>query len=87
MHDVALIVEHGFPMVRVVRVGNNYWTVEGRARGLGDLDGPGHSQEGVFFQVEPWPMRRVAYHVVEWLEWLGCDCAVLIDCLDAIFQE
>lgn len=90
---MALIVEHGFPMVRVVRVGNNYWTVEKHARVLGDLSGPGHSdvggrtQEGVSLQMEQWPKKRVAYHVAEWLEWLGCDCALLIDCLDAAFQE
>jgi hypothetical protein len=66
---VALIVEHGFPVVRVIRVGHNYWTVERYVRELGDLNGPGHSgiggrvQEGAFLQVEQWPKKRVAYHV------------------------
>jgi len=92
VQNVALIVERGFPMVRVIRVGNNYWTVERHLRGLGDLSGPGHSviggtQEGVLLQMEQWPRKRVTCHAAEWLEWLGCGCAIQVDCPDAAFPE
>lgn len=92
MQNVTLIVERGFPMVRVIRLGNNYWTVERHVRGPADLSGPGHSaiggtQEGVLLQIEQWPRKRVVYHAAEWLEWLGCCCAMQIDCPDAAFLE
>ncbi|KAF8637727.1 hypothetical protein AX17_002615 [Amanita inopinata Kibby_2008] len=77
VRNVALIVEHGFPMVRVVSVGNNFWTVQkGKKR-----DG---SHEGVALEMEQWPRRRVAYHAAEWLEWLGCEDAV-VGAQDVVF--
>ncbi|KAK2462534.1 hypothetical protein APHAL10511_005504 [Amanita phalloides] len=89
VRNVALIVEHGFLMVRVVRVGNNYWTVERHVRGPGELIGPGHAAgEGVILEMGQWPRRRVARHAAEWLEWLGCEDAVQMDGQDAVvFSE
>ncbi|KAF8623132.1 hypothetical protein AX15_006486 [Amanita polypyramis BW_CC] len=73
VRNVALIVEHSFPMVRVVRVGNNYWTVQTRAKGdhSHSPSGGGTLHEGVLLEMEQWPRRRVAYYATEWLEWLG----------------
>ncbi|KAF8188708.1 hypothetical protein BJ912DRAFT_1031893 [Pholiota molesta] len=55
VRNAAAVVEAGFPMVRVVRIGNSYWTLE------------------------QWPRRRAMYHAREWLEWLGCEDAMLRD--------
>ncbi|PFH48197.1 hypothetical protein AMATHDRAFT_66092 [Amanita thiersii Skay4041] len=71
IRNVALIVEHGFPMVRVVGVANNYWTVKKHKKDVTTA-----SHEGVLLEMEQWPRRRVAYHAAEWLEWLGCEDAV-----------
>lgn len=49
-------------MARLVRVGNNYWTVVKK-------DG------GMAVELEQWPKWRVRYHTAEWLEWLGCEGA------------
>ncbi|KAF9497075.1 hypothetical protein BDN71DRAFT_1545874 [Pleurotus eryngii] len=59
---ISAIVEQGFPMVRLIRVGSNYWTV---VRNVDDT----------VVELEQWPRRRVLYHVSEWLEWLGCEDA------------
>ncbi|KAF9461353.1 hypothetical protein BDZ94DRAFT_1310625 [Collybia nuda] len=60
LRNVTAVVDRGFPMVRVVRVGNNYWTVR---------KGP----DGVLREMEAWSKRTVMYHIAEWLEWLGCE--------------
>lgn len=57
--SVSVIIEQGFPMVRVLRVGPNYWTVY-------------RKQNGSPPELDPWPKRRVMYQLGEWLEWLGC---------------
>lgn len=49
-------------MVRLIRVGSNYWTVVRNA-------------DDTVVELEQWPRRRVLYHVSEWLEWLGCEDA------------
>ncbi|KAJ8516510.1 hypothetical protein ONZ45_g6185 [Pleurotus djamor] len=59
---ISAIVEQGFPMVRLIRVGANYWTV---VRNVDDT----------VVELEKWPRRRVLYHASEWLEWLGCEDA------------
>jgi hypothetical protein len=43
----------------------------------GVVVGPRQSSSGSRLELEPWPMRRVVYHAAEWLEWLGCEEAVL----------
>jgi len=70
VRSASAIVEHGFPTVRVMRMGNHYWTVT-RTRELSSSGGP-------TFEMDQWPKRRALYHAAEWLEWLGCE--------DAIFQ-
>ncbi|KAG6883754.1 hypothetical protein C0993_003992 [Termitomyces sp. T159_Od127] len=66
LRNVSAIVGHGFPMVRVVRVGNSYFGV---IRG-GD---------NVVKELEQCPKRTVAYHCAEWLEWRGCEDACAQD--------
>lgn len=60
LRNVIAVVDRGFPMVRVVRVGNSYWTVHRKA-------------DGTFQEMEAWSKRTVMYHTGEWLEWLGCE--------------
>jgi len=31
------------------------------------------------FELDPWPRRRAIYHAREWLEWLGCEDAMVRD--------
>ncbi|KAJ7689485.1 hypothetical protein B0H17DRAFT_937317 [Mycena rosella] len=58
--DVGAVAEHGFPMVRVVRLGGAYWqVVHGADGGIVDV------QKGAGVG----PAR-------EWLEWIGCEDAV-----------
>ncbi|KAF9475599.1 hypothetical protein BDN70DRAFT_813850 [Pholiota conissans] len=65
VRNPVAVVEHGFPMVRVVRIGNSYWTWERHGNGGMEL--------------EQWPRRRAMYHALEWLEWLGCEDAMIRD--------
>ncbi|KAL0960739.1 hypothetical protein HGRIS_005762 [Hohenbuehelia grisea] len=62
LRTISAIVEQGFPMVRLIRVGSNYWTVA-------------RSADDTVVELEQWPKRRVMYHASEWLEWLGCEDA------------
>ncbi|RDB17545.1 hypothetical protein Hypma_001187 [Hypsizygus marmoreus] len=62
LRNVSAVVTHGFPMVRVVRVGNGYYNVQ-------------REDDGTIRELEPWPKRTVMYHSAEWLEWLGCEDA------------
>jgi hypothetical protein len=71
--NVALIVEHGFPMARVVHVGNDYWTVQRHRR----RDLTGASYDGFVLEMEQWPQRVAMYSAAEWLEWLGCEDAIV----------
>ncbi|KAK0216415.1 hypothetical protein IW262DRAFT_1400103 [Armillaria fumosa] len=70
--EVAGIVEQGFPMVRVVRVGSTYWTVHRKKKS-------GRKGEDGGFELERWPVRRGRYHVSEWLEWFGCEDALGVE--------
>ncbi|KII89436.1 hypothetical protein PLICRDRAFT_160809 [Plicaturopsis crispa FD-325 SS-3] len=56
--NVSEIVEEGFPMARLLRCGDQYWTITRKNDGRAEL--------------EQWPKRRVDYHATEWLEWLDC---------------
>ncbi|TFK48125.1 hypothetical protein OE88DRAFT_545076 [Heliocybe sulcata] len=67
--DVALLVELGFPMVRVVRLGDDYWTVV-------------RHSDGKVRELEKWPSRRARYSAHEWLEWLGCEDAMWPEIID-----
>ena len=58
--DVVSVVENGFPMVRLVRIDDTYFTVK-------------HKNGGT--QIEEWPKDRVRYNLTEWLEWYGCEHA------------
>ncbi|KAJ3894566.1 hypothetical protein GG344DRAFT_40701 [Lentinula edodes] len=53
----AQVVEVGFPMVRLIRMGNNYFTVE-----IVNT-----------IVITQWPKRRAVFHAREWFEWLGCE--------------
>lgn len=39
----------------------------------------GPAGSGTMLEMEMWPRRRVVYHVAEWLEWLGCEDALVRD--------
>jgi hypothetical protein len=54
------VVLAGFPMVRLIRVRDAFWTVT-------------RTDDGGITDLEPWPWNRVRYHTAEWLEWLGCE--------------
>ncbi|KAH6912250.1 hypothetical protein BKA70DRAFT_829633 [Coprinopsis sp. MPI-PUGE-AT-0042] len=45
--------------------------------GGGPSSGP--SGPGTMTELELWPRRRVLYHAAEWLEWLGCEDALVRD--------
>ncbi|KAF5376638.1 hypothetical protein D9615_007873 [Tricholomella constricta] len=62
LRNISVVVGHGFPMVRVVRVGNSYFSVA-------------RAEDGAVRELEPCPKRTVAYHCAEWLEWRGCEDA------------
>ncbi|OCH84074.1 hypothetical protein OBBRIDRAFT_839982 [Obba rivulosa] len=58
--DVVAVVEHGFPMVQIVRIDEDYYTVfwtDGKV------------------QVVEWPKGRTVYHAREWLQSFGCEDA------------
>ncbi|KAJ7512815.1 hypothetical protein B0H11DRAFT_1947511 [Mycena galericulata] len=60
--NAPIVVEHGFPTVRVVRVGGAYWRV---MRGA----------DGTITDVCQLAQRSVG-PAREWLEWMGCEDAV-----------
>lgn len=54
----------------------------GLTHGAGGGIGHGHGAvvgEQTMLEMEMWPRRRVVYHVAEWLEWLGCEDALVRD--------
>ena len=63
--DVAEVVRHGFPIVRLARVEDTYYTVH-------------HSPAGAI-DVEEWPKSRTQYNAAEWLEWYDCEHAAWRD--------
>ncbi|TEB33996.1 hypothetical protein FA13DRAFT_1754030 [Coprinellus micaceus] len=78
LRHASVVVEQGFPTVRVVRVGQSYWTVHQRKYGSSYTTMGTHAA-GTMLEMEMWPRRRVAYHVAEWLEWYGCEDALVRD--------
>ncbi|KAF8991615.1 hypothetical protein BDQ17DRAFT_1432957 [Cyathus striatus] len=91
LRNVSSIIEHGFPMVRVLRIGGSYWTVNNiKAPHTSPHLDSSHTHHSVHThhhrppqpvgrELEPWPRRRVLYHAQEWLEWLGCEDAMTRD--------
>lgn len=61
VEDVLEVVRAGFPMVRVARVEDRYYTVR---------QGPGPA--GAPLAVEEWPKSRTQHNAAEWLEWFDC---------------
>jgi len=61
-------------MVRVVRVEDNYWTVSKKS-----ASGSNNPSATAVVEMEQWPKRRALYHATEWLEWLGCEDAMIRD--------
>ena len=59
--DVAAVIQHGFPMVRLARIDDVYYTVR-------------HGDAGAV-SVEEWPKARTQYQLAEWLEWFECEHA------------
>ncbi|KAH9834599.1 uncharacterized protein C8Q71DRAFT_797831 [Rhodofomes roseus] len=59
--DVAAVVEAGFPMVRVVRVDDDYYTVERLEDGR--------------VKMQAWPEARGHWNIREWLQSYGCEDA------------
>ena len=41
--------------------------------------GGGDARGVTVLELEPWPRRRVLYHMAEWLEWLGCEDVLIKD--------
>ncbi|KAL4071471.1 hypothetical protein V8B97DRAFT_387911 [Scleroderma yunnanense] len=62
IRSAVSVIEHGFPQVRVLKIGGNMWSVTRTEEGL--------------FHVEQWPYRRVLYHTPDWLESMQCGDAV-----------
>lgn len=62
IRTVTSVVEHGFPQVRVVKIGGNIWSVT-------------RTEEGSF-HMDQWPYRRVRYQAQEWLESMECSDAI-----------
>ncbi|GJE98678.1 hypothetical protein PsYK624_149130 [Phanerochaete sordida] len=58
VEDVPEVVRAGFPMVRVARIEDSYYTVRSSPAGA--------------VSVEEWPKSRTQYNVAEWLEWFDC---------------
>ncbi|KIN93108.1 hypothetical protein M404DRAFT_555281 [Pisolithus tinctorius Marx 270] len=83
IRSAQVVVEHGFPQVRVVAIGQNVWSViKGRSAEFGSSDAlrAGRSVEEAGqvsdISVEQWPYRRVRFHRKEWLELMECGDAV-----------
>ncbi|CAL1698561.1 unnamed protein product [Somion occarium] len=62
--DVAAVIEHGFPTVRLARIDEDYYTVTRPAA-------PASGQ----VKLEEWPKARTRYNAKEWLEWFECEDA------------
>ncbi|KAI0820145.1 hypothetical protein BC628DRAFT_932767 [Trametes gibbosa] len=58
IEDAAAVIEQGFPMVRIARFDDDYFTV---ARVNGKI------------KLEEWPKGRTQYNAREWLECYGCE--------------
>ena len=57
VEDAAAVIEQGFPMVRVARVDEEYFTV---------------NKDGGKGLLEVWPKGRTQYNSRDWLECFGC---------------
>ncbi|KAI0772310.1 hypothetical protein BD413DRAFT_612487 [Trametes elegans] len=60
VEDATAVIEQGFPMVRIARIDDEYYTVS-------RVDGKIHLDE--------WPRGRTQYNSREWLECYGCEGA------------
>ncbi|KAI6025488.1 hypothetical protein EDC04DRAFT_2899819 [Pisolithus marmoratus] len=83
IRSAQLVVEHGFPQVRVVAIGHNVWSViRGRSaesrRSETLRAGASAEEMGQVSDIsmEQWPYRRVRFHQKEWLELMECEDAV-----------
>jgi hypothetical protein len=61
IENVTQVITLGFPMVRIARIEDSYYTVKQ------------NSCSGI--QIEEWPHLRTQYNVPEWLEWYDCQHA------------
>ena len=57
VEDAAIVIEQGFPMVRVARIDDDYYTV---------------TKAGGVLTLDEWPKGRTHYNARDWLEYLGC---------------
>ncbi|KAI6158558.1 hypothetical protein EDD17DRAFT_1763700 [Pisolithus thermaeus] len=80
--SAEIVVEYGFPHIRVVAIGHDVWSViRGHSAEFGRSEAlraetnaeAGHVSD---VRVEQWPYRRVRYHLKEWLESMECGDAV-----------
>ncbi|KAJ8469910.1 hypothetical protein ONZ51_g8677 [Trametes cubensis] len=58
IEDATAVIEQGFPMVRVARIDDDYYTVARAAAGQ--------------LLLEEWPKGRTQYNARDWLECYGC---------------
>ncbi|KAI0673254.1 hypothetical protein C8Q78DRAFT_1077528 [Trametes maxima] len=58
VEDARSVIEQGFPMVRIARIDDDYYTV---ARGNGGT-----------VQLDEWPKGRTQYNARDWLDCYGC---------------
>ncbi|KAL7278793.1 hypothetical protein ACG7TL_007802 [Trametes sanguinea] len=58
IEDRVAVIEQGFPMVRIARIDDDYYTVD-RVNGL--------------IQLTEWPKGRTQYNARDWLECYGCE--------------
>ncbi|KAI0076853.1 hypothetical protein K474DRAFT_1662409 [Panus rudis PR-1116 ss-1] len=59
VHEPTAVIEHGFPMVKLARFDDDYYTVTRAVEGQVRLD--------------EWPKSRMRYNATEWLEWFECE--------------
>ena len=65
IESVVQVLSVGFPMVRIARIEDNYYSVQQTPNGT--------------IKVEEWPHSRTQYNVTEWLEWYDCQYAQWLD--------
>ena len=61
IEDPLQVISLGFPMVRVARIEDRYFSVK--------------QLPNCAIQIEEWPHQRTQYNVTEWLEWFDCEHA------------
>ncbi|KAJ3001108.1 hypothetical protein NUW54_g6639 [Trametes sanguinea] len=58
IEDRVVVIEQRFPMVRIARIDDDYYTVE---------------RVGGQLQLAEWPKGRTQYNARDWLECYGCE--------------